>query len=141
MTIAEILAADKDELVFRLVCIKNVRFTGRTWDRFSDSWVELSQQERIFAPGTGGLNFPQSREINDGTGSMSVSTSEFARFASFPLPPTRYVGNITAIVGFYNNIHATPEPRGEAYYQLTLRTLGDLGSGFDEYLSLVNYNR
>jgi len=139
MTIAQILAADHNILVHRLVYIKDVHFTGRGFDRRTNSWINLSPADRIFAPSTGGIGFPQAREINDGTGSIRVSTSEFAQFARQPLPAPWDTGSITVLVGFYNNEDEILRPNKERYYQLTLRTLGDLGEGFEEYLRSIGY--
>ena len=140
MTIAQILAADKDTLHYRLICIKNAHFTGKgELNSAGTAFTTLAEQDKIFAPGTGGLNYPQSREINDGTGSIHISTSEFATFSGYKLPAPSYVGNITAIVGWYNNRDAVLVSNKAKYYQLTIRKLSDLGEGFEGYLEAVNY--
>ena len=142
MTIKQILDADKDKISFRLVYIKNARFTGNGELASSGtSFTPLSGQDKIFAPGTSGLNYPQSREINDGTGSIHISSSEFAKFSRYPLPPSSYVGDITAIVGWYNNRDMSLINNKAKYYQLTMRTLDDLGKGFEGYLKSVNYKK
>jgi len=133
MTIAQILAADQNALVHRLVYIRNVHFTGR------DDRGVLSDENKIFAPGTDGRGFPQRRQINDGTGSINIATSEFALFASRQLPALTDTGSITALVGWHNTSSPIPSVNRQNYYQLTLRTLGDLGSGFERYLESVNY--
>jgi len=134
MTIAQILAAPRDNMHYRLVCIKGVWFTGKGFDYGTPS--NLAEKDKIFAPGTGGIGYPQSREIQDGTGSIVVATSEFARFAQHRLPAATYKGNITVIVSWYRD-----KTSSAGNYQLTLRTLGDLGTGFDGYLSTVKYIR
>lgn len=140
MTIAEILNTPQEEISYKLVCIKNAFFTGHGADFNEPGENILPIDERIFAPGTNGINYPQSREIQDGTGSIFISTSEFARFAHQPLPEPTYKGDITAIVSWYNNRDASPVA-GKIYYQLTLRTLNDLGTGFEGYLKEINYKK
>ena len=134
MTIAQIMATSKANMDYRLVCIKNAYFTGKGYDFGKPATISVADQ--IFAPGTNGIGFPQSREIKDGTGSMAIATSEYARFAQQKLPATSYVGNITVIASWYKSKDS--ETGG---YQLTLRTLGDLGTGFNGYLSAINYTR
>ncbi len=134
MTISQILAAPREEMHYRLVCIKNVWFTGKGFDFGKPATI--AEKDKIFAPGTGGIGYPQSREIQDGTGSTVVATSEFAKFAQHPLPASTYKGNITVIASWYRDKATTA-----GNYQLTLRTLGDLGKGFDGYLTSVNYVR
>lgn len=131
MTIAEILAAPRSKMDYRLVCIKNASFTGKGFDYGLP--VTLSAKDRIFAPGTNGIGFPQTREIIDATGSIAIATSEFAKFAQQPLPGSTYSGDITVIASWYST--------GSGAYQLTLRTLSDLGKGFDGYLNQINYTR
>ncbi len=122
MTIAQIKAADYNKLVNKLVCIKNAYFTGE------DDGTPLSDNNMIFAPSTNGAGYPQSRDITDGTGTTVIATSEYAKFASYKLPASTYRGNITVIVGWYKNyIDAS------GTWQLTLRTINDLGAGFDGY--------
>jgi len=74
-------------------------------------------------------------KIQDGSGaSVFVSTSEYAKFASKKLPSSTYKGNITAIVGWYNDKDAVVSS-SKIYHQLTLRSLNDLGKGFEGYLA------
>ncbi|HRZ96061.1 MAG TPA: DUF5689 domain-containing protein [Paludibacter sp.] len=134
MTIAQILSAPRDNMHYRLVCIKNAWFTGKGFD-FGQP-ATIADKDKIFAPGTGGIGYPQSREIQDGTGSTVIATSEFAKFAQHRLPAATYKGNITVIVSWYRD-----KSSSAGNYQLTLRTLGDLGTGFDGYLSAVKYTR
>lgn len=134
MTIAEILAAPKETMHYKLVCIKNAWFTGKGFDFGKPATI--SEKEKIFAPGTNGIGYPQSREIQDGTGSSVIATSEFAKFAQKPLPAPTYKGHITVLVSWYKDKDANA-----GNYQLTLRTLGDLGVGFNGYLSSINYTR
>jgi len=132
MTIAEIKAAGPS--VFnKLVCIENAYFTGKGANYGVPS--NISAAEQIFAPSTNGVGYPQSREIQDGTGSVFISTSEYAKFASKKLPASSYKGNITAIIGWYNDKDNTPSP-SKIYHQLTLRSIKDLGKGFEGYHTL-----
>ena len=134
MTIAQINAAPRETMHYRLVCIKNVWFTGKGFDFGKPATI--ADNLKIFAPTTNGIGFPQSREIQDGTGSAVVATSEFARFAQQKLPAATYKGNITVLVSWFKD-----KPNNAGNYQLTIRTLGDLGTGFDGYLSSINYTR
>ncbi len=134
MTIAQIIASPKAKMDYRLVCIKNASFTGKGFDFGKPATI--LEADKIFAPGTNGIGFPQSREIKDGTGSIAIATSEYARFAQQRLPASTYVGNITVIASWYKSKDS--EVGG---YQLTLRTLGDLGIGFNGYLSAIKYQR
>lgn len=131
LTIAQIKAAGAP-LFNKLVCIKNAYFTGNGAN--SGKPVSITNDELIFAPSTNGVGYPQSREIQDGTGSLFVSTSEFASFAKKKLPSTMYRGNITAIVGWYNDKDASISS-SKTYHQLTLRSLNDLGKGFEGYFT------
>lgn len=134
MTISEILAAPRESMHYRLVCIKDAWFTGKGFDFGKPATI--AEKDKIFAPSTGGIGYPQSREIQDGTGSTVIATSEFAKFAQHRLPAATYKGNLTVIVSWYRDKETTA-----GNYQLTLRTLGDLGEGFNGYLSSVNYTR
>lgn len=129
MTIAQIKAAGV-AVHNKLVCIKNAFFTGKGAN--NGSVANITDAELIFAPSTNGVGYPQSREIQDGTGSMFVSTSEYSKFANKVLPTSNYRGRITAIVGFYNDKDKTAST-SKIYYQLTLRRISDLGVGFEQY--------
>jgi hypothetical protein len=132
MTIAQIIAAPREKMDYHLVCIKNAWFTGKGFDYGQPSTI--ADKDKIFAPGTNGIGFPQSREIRDVTGSAAIATSEFAKFAQYKLPASTYKGNITAVVSWYKK-------GTSGNYQLTLRTLGDLGKGYEGYLNSVNYKK
>lgn len=134
MTIAQIKAAGLT-VANKLVCIKNAFFTGKGANYGLPSTI--SEAELIFAPSTNGIGYPQSREIQDGSGaSVFVSTSEYAKFASKKLPASTYKGNITAIVGWYNDKDATASS-SKIYHQLTLRSIKDLGKGFEAYHATI----
>ncbi|MFT3753847.1 MAG: DUF5689 domain-containing protein [Paludibacter sp.] len=83
-----------------------------------------------------GLVTRNREKFKNGTGSSVIATSEFANFAQHRLPAATYKGNITVIVSWYRD-----KASNDGNYQLTIRTLGDLGKGFDGYLSSVNYTR
>lgn len=131
MTIKEIINAGPS-VYNKLVCIKNAYFTGMGAN-FGQP-ASIPNDQKIFAPSTNVIGYPQSREIKDPTGSIFVSTSEYAKFANKPLPPSSSVGYITAIVGWYNDRDETLSS-SKIYHQLTLRSLNDLGTGFEEYLT------
>ncbi len=122
MTIAQIKSSDHNKLVNKLVCIKNAYFTG------ASAGASLSGSDLIFAPSTNGAGYPQSRDITDGTGTIVIATSEFAKFALYALPSSMYRGNITVIIGWYRNYTDNP---GD--WQLTLRGMFDLGKGYEGY--------
>jgi hypothetical protein len=133
LTIAQIRAAG-EPLFNKLVCIKNAFFTGKGADYGLPA--PIKDADLIFAPSTNGIGFPQSREIQDGTGSIFIATSEYSKFATFKLPASSNRGNITAIVGWYNDKKPTVTPASvtaEVYHQLTIRSIGDLGMGFEAY--------
>ncbi len=137
LTIAQLRAAG-ESVINKLVCIKNAYFTGRGAD--FNIPKALKQEEMIFAPSTNGIGFPQSREIQDGTGSIFVSTSEYSKFANTRLPSSENRGNITAIVGWYNDKKPGVNPAmitNEIYHQLTIRSLKDLGKGFEKFHSEI----
>lgn len=135
MTITQILNSGPT-LYNKLVCIKNAFFTGNGAD-YGLPAIIANPSDFIFAPSTNGVGFPQSREIKDGTGSIFVSTSEYAKFATYALPPSSNRGNITAIVAWYNDKDVSLVS-GKIYHQLTLRSISDLGKGFESYLSHYN---
>ncbi len=95
MTIAEIRASGR-EIHSKIVKIKDAYFTGRGADRGSPT--SIPDNQKIFAPSTNGVGYPQAREIQDGTGNIFIATSEYARFANKPIPAPTYQGDIIAIV-------------------------------------------
>jgi len=141
MTIAEIRTADKAAMNYKLVCIKDAWFTGNGANSNEPSTI-TNEADKIFAPSTNGVGFPQSREIQDDSGmSVFVSTSEFSKFATNPLPSNYPLfnkamkGNITALVAWYSTSSSADQnpSGGDIYYQLTLRSMKDLGKGFEPY--------
>jgi hypothetical protein len=141
LTIAQIRAKG-DTVLNKLVCIKNAYFTGKGADYGLPANI-IKDEDLIFAPSTNGVGYPQSREIQDGSGSsMFISTSEYAKFATYKLPASSYRGNITAIVGWYNDKKPSDSPAlvtNTIYHQLTIRSITDLGKGFENYR--VQYNK
>lgn len=132
VTIPELQSMDPDDWTNKLVVIKDAYFTG-----FDDKGKALALNSLIFAPSTGGIGYPQLREITDPTGfKINIATSEYAKFALKPLPTSNYQGNITVLIGWYRNY---TDQQGT--WQLTLRTLGDLGEGFEGYLTEVGYTK
>lgn len=129
VTINQLLSSTDRYYQSRIVCIKHAYFTGYDGDGNA-----LTGNDLIFAPSTLGFGYPQSREIKDGTGSISISTSEYAKFAKQPIPETSYSGSITAIVGWYRD-----KASNSGDIQLTIRGLNDLGKGFEGYLNKINY--
>lgn len=130
MTLAQIKAAGP-AVYNKLVCIKGAWFTGKGANFGVPATISVSDQ--IFAPSTNGIGFPQSREIQDGSGvSMFISTSEYSKFATRRIPASTIKGNITAIVGWYND-RDVPVSASKVYHQLTLRSIKDLGKGFESY--------
>lgn len=101
----------------RLVRIKNVHFTGNysnygepvpcnrytANDSIIDGNPELDQYAATFGPTTGNVGFPQSRYVADDIEEhmVLVSTSEYARYAYYYLPASKYEGSITGVLGFY----------------------------------------
>ena len=122
MTISEMNSRKDDPTLYgRLICIKDVHFTG-----LGDEGEKLSEAEKIFAPstfnGTYNVGYPQARQIADAAGNVAyVSTSEYARFAEQPIPSSDQWGDVVAIVGYYRD-----KADAEGELQLTIRTLTDL---------------
>jgi hypothetical protein len=129
VTIAQIRNSGR-EMDGKLVCIKNAFFTGYGADYGLPKAITVAEQ--IFAPSTNGIGFPQAREIQDGTGSVFIATSEYSKFAALKLPSPTLRGNITAIVGWYNDKDVVVSST-KIYHQLTLRSISDLGKGFERF--------
>lgn len=143
MTLKQITELDKYGY-FKIVKIKNAYFTGYDSDgeKLNDEVVPFPSdgqnvtaalakygQNPTFAPCTYdsskkyNIGFPRSREIADDSGnttSVSISTSEYARFADRRLPDfgSDNRGDITAIVGWFQDNAAYP-----GSWQLTIRSL------------------
>lgn len=128
ITINELKRSDRI-MHSRLVRLKNAYFTGKGEINFQSR--ELTPEQMFFGlPKPDITGVPISREISDGTGTVYLSTSEYARFASAPLPDKSIKGDIIVIVGWYAD---NARYYDEDSWQLTLRSLKDLGTGFEEY--------
>lgn len=147
LTMAEIATLDST-WYGRLIKIENVEFTWKN-DRDADlktgfvslrrsiektGNVNAHQLSPVFAPSTYDMSkkynigYPMSREVSDGTGTLYISTSEYAHFAETFIPKKGSVGTVTAILGWFHD-------KNDNYggkYQLTLRSLDDL-EGFEYY--------
>ncbi|MDR1652438.1 MAG: DUF5689 domain-containing protein [Prevotellaceae bacterium] len=139
MTISEILEykgtstnkTKHHELDWQLIKIKNVFFNQK-----GDGTTSGNQpgDRIIFAPSTDGIGYPQAVEIEDENGNkIDICTSEYSKFAQTTIPAESYIGDITCIVSWYQ---ARSSAAGS--FQLTLRSLQDLGAGFEGYLESVN---
>lgn len=104
----------------RLVCIKDVWFTGQLENQGTLEDCDTSNPNKYvnpnnantFAPSTAGLGFPQGRIISDGASNILVSTSEYAKFACYYLPGAdengiagckNFKGTVTGILGHYTD--------------------------------------
>lgn len=102
----------------KLVCIKNVHYTG-TYENNGNLTGKLlaadpsvESNANVFAPTTNNVGFPQSRVVSDGKNNTLVSCSEYAKFAYYYIPGadakgvqncTLFSGNITGILGQYRD--------------------------------------
>ena len=120
----------------RLVCFKNVFFTGEfdsfgtptPCDTSDPNEYKSNNNANTFAPSTAGVGFPQGRIISDGTNKTIVSTSEYAKFACYYLPGADengvagcedYKGTITGILGHYTDNGRNPSDEWD--WSVTLR--------------------
>jgi hypothetical protein len=118
----------------KLVCIKDVHFTGQYYNNGTPAKCttgdpETDQNANVFAPTTNNLNFPQARVIYDSNKNhTAVSTSEYAKYAHFYLPADNYWGNIVGILGFYydNGLKYTQYPPEASDWSISIRSLDDL---------------
>ena len=110
--------------------IKNVKFNG--YGEVNFTYKSLSDTEKFFGlPKPNIVGVPISREIEDKNGNkIFVSTSEYARFANKPLPKDNEFGDITVIIGWYRDKAINP-----GNWQLNMRSIEDLGKGFEPYHS------
>ena len=135
----------------RLVCLKNVHYTGQ----YSNYGVptdcstnnpddfENGSTANVFAPSTGNMGYPQSRIIADNYGNNTlVSASEYAKFSHFYIPGAdsngvtncpNYVGTVTGILGYYRDNNNVKTYNGVDSYapdwddwSVTIRSLDDL---------------
>lgn len=134
MTIAQIKSFPTPRsLHARLVCIRDVKFNG--YGEIEFNYGKLTAAQSYFGlPKPKFTGVPISRELEDANGGkIYVSTSEFSAFASKPLPSSSIVGDVTVIVGWYRDKEGTTQFPNPGGWQLTLRSLSDLGKGFEAY--------
>ena len=123
----------------RIVCIKDAKFNG--YGEVNFNYKKLTSSELFYgSPKPTITGVPVAREIEDGTGKIYVSTSEFAKFASTSLPESNISGEITVIVGWYWDSAGTPQYPRTGSWQLTLRSIEDLGKGFESYHTQLKNN-
>ena len=124
----------------RLVCLKDVKFTGEANNDGSLVDCEYAHPDsstiaNVFASTTKNIGFPQGRIIksNDDTKRMGCSNSEYSKFANYLLPGakqskdeavaacTNYRGTITGILSWYCD-----KAEGNLQKKGALNTLWDL---------------
>ncbi len=97
-----------------------------------------TMDDYIFAPSTDGIGYPQSRAFTNGTDTMCIGTSEYAKFAAAPLPGfrrtatggiesdgKRYKGKLYGFVSYYND-KSTNTVDGDEW-SITLNGLDGIG--------------
>ena len=130
MTIDEFPAIDADFMTIakwagRLVRIDNVYFTRQEYNNSKPA--DLDEADKIFAPSTNGIGYPQSRIFalqSDPKKISAIGTSEYAKFADAPLPASDYVGSITGFISYYWD-KGDSSPDGDEW-TLVLRSLDDV---------------
>ena len=130
MTIDEFPAIDADFMTIakwagRLVRIDNVYFTQQEYNLGKPA--DLDEADKIFAPSTDGIGYPQSRIFalqSDPKKISAIGTSEYAKFADAPLPTSDYVGSITGFISYYWDKGGS-SPDGDEW-TLVLRSLDDV---------------
>lgn len=144
--------ADYFRLDGNLVCLKDVWFTGG-YDNYgneakcSTGDPEKDSNANVFAPTTNNVGYPQGRLIQDANGNRTlVSTSEYAKFASYYLPGadkngvancSEYKGTVVGILGHYtDNGRNLPDAMD---WSITLRDFStSVHSAIVEDLQLTN---
>ena len=117
-----------------LIKLEGMHFTGQysnngTLTNCTTGDPETDQNANVFAPTTNNMNFPQSRVIMDEDGKYTlVSTSEYAKFAHFYLPASKYVGRVVGILGFYydNGLNFNRYPPEADDWSISIRSVDDL---------------
>ena len=118
----------------KLVCIKDVHFTGQYENNGKPANCTTGDPEtdgnaNVFAPTTENMNYPQSRVIMDAQDNWTlVSTSEYAKYAHFYLPANNYWGNVVGILGFYydNGLNYNRYPPEASDWSISIRSVDDL---------------
>lgn len=138
MTIAEIKAtsqADIQKMCGRLVCIRNVHFNNMSQGdtQLNNNNPATDSDAATFAPTTNFIGFQQSRDIEDESGNwISVSSSEYAKFANICLPSKSFSGDIVGIVGYYWDNANSKYSTHETSWSITIRSLDDISFTDDE---------
>ena len=118
----------------KLVCIKDVHFTGQYENNgkpanCTNGDPETDGNANVFAPTTENMNYPQSRVIMDAQDNWTlVSTSEYAKYAHFYLPANNYWGDVVGILGFYydNGLKYSQYPPEASDWSISIRSVDDL---------------
>lgn len=118
----------------KLIKLEGMHFTGQysnngTLTNCTTGDPETDQNANVFAPTTNNMNFPQSRVIMDEDGKYTlVSTSEYAKFAHFYLPASKYIGRVVGILGFYydNGLNFNRYPPEADDWSISIRSVDDL---------------
>ena len=118
----------------KLVCIKDVHFTGQYENNGKPANCTTGDPEtdgnaNVFAPTTENMNYPQSRVIMDAQDNWTlVSTSEYAKYAHFYLPANNYWGDVVGILGFYydNGLKYSQYPPEASDWSISIRSVDDL---------------
>ena len=118
----------------KLVCIKDVHFTGQYENNGKPANCTTGDPEtdgnaNVFAPTTENMNYPQSRVIMDTQDNWTlVSTSEYAKYAHFYLPANNYWGDVVGILGFYydNGLKYSQYPPEASDWSISIRSVDDL---------------
>lgn len=124
VTISEVLNGGT-KYYSQLVTIKNVEFgayyQGAGLSYFPTTTFKLVKAgDEIPFSETNDLNVPVSRGIQDAEGNIiPVTTSSYAKFASYSLPVGKY--NVTAIVGWYRDNSAK-----EGNFQMSVQEFKDI---------------
>ena len=132
MTIAEITSTPQSaiqKMCGRLVYIKGVHFNNMSQGdtELKDADPTLDSDAATFAPTTNFIGYQQSRDIEDANGNwISISSSEYAKFANIRLPSEEYEGDIMGIVGYYWDNANSKYSTHQTSWSITIRSLDDI---------------
>lgn len=159
LTVAECIAKYDDIKAARktdgkLVVVKNIWFNGKCNDNGKETDCHIYSPDSVnavnpdnknwgnpehdglsavFGPTTGNVGYPQSRYVTDGTKSVLVSTSEYAKYAYFYLPFEEvndkvvygtFKGSVRGILGYYKD--KASAKLEETLWSITICDLSDL---------------
>ena len=144
----------------RLVKITEVHFTGE-YDNYGEiatcsyysgadtATVGNPEEDKnacTFGPTTGNVGYPQSRYVKDASeaNKVLVSTSEYAKYAYYYLPASKYVGSILGVLGYYMDNGGYAPDGGE--WSITPNDMGDIlpecqAPGADPFWSPVEWKK